>query len=157
MSFATFFVFRRPRAAPYRRGDGTLTIAAVDVPRFDHERGGGARGLLVEAGSEMGQHDQVTLRAPIAIEGPGTIFHEIEDSAGAVQRRAHYSLNTTATVAACLAQLGHHRTIGAVPGFVPIRSGAVAYKNKRWSPPTIVTLADGRAIALADGLLLLAS
>lgn len=156
MSFAGQFIFGRPTAAPYRKSDGTLAVAAPDAARFDHDAGGVALGLLVEAGTEMGQHDRITLRAPIAIEGAATVFHEIADATG-IQRRAHYTLDATATVNACLAQLGHHRAIGAVAGFVPIRSGIVAYQGKRWSPPTVVTLADGRAVTLANGLRLLAS
>lgn len=156
MSFATAFAFSRPTSALYRRPDGSLTVAAPNGPRFDHDAGGVPLGLLVEAGAEMGQHDRVTLRAPVAIDGAATVFHEIVDATG-LQRRAHYTLNVSGTVNACLAQIGHHRAIGAVAGFVPIRSGIVAYLGKRWSPPAIVTLANGQAVALANGLRLLAA
>ncbi len=157
MKFADLFAFARPNAAPYRRADGSLVTAAIDAPRFDHDPGGVSLGLLVEAGAEMGQHDRVTLRAPVAIEGATTVFHETINAAGAIVRRAHYTLNASATINACLAQVARHRAIGAVAGFLPIRAGVVAYKGKRWTPPAIITLADGRPIELAAGLRLLAA
>jgi len=156
VSFAALFAFQRPSVAPYRKSDGTLSVAPADVPRFDHDAGGSPLGLLVEAGAEMGQHDSIALRAPVPIEGAATVFHEVANADG-IQRRAHYTLNATATVNACLAQVCHHRAIGAVAGFVAIRSGVVAYQGKRWTPPAIVTLADGKAITLANGFRLLAS
>ncbi|MCP3735974.1 hypothetical protein M9979_13960 [Sphingomonas sp. RP10(2022)] len=160
MSFATTFTFARPNAAPYRAADGRMAIAAIDAPRLDHRPDGSPIGLLVEAGSEMGQHDAIRLRdGMISLDGgeKATVLHEVAGADGAIVRRAHYTRAAQATVNACLAQLGRHRLIAVVPGFLPIRSSTVAYRGRRWTPPAIVTLADGTPISLRVGLQLLAS
>ncbi len=159
MSFAATFSFARPKAAPYRAADGRTTVAAVDQPRFDHQSDGSAIGLLVEAGSEMGQHDAIRLRAgTIALDAgeKATVLHEIAAADGSIARRAHYTLAAASTVDACLAQIGRHRLIAVVAGFLPIRSRVVAYRGRRWTPPAIVVLADGTPISLRSGLQLLA-
>lgn len=159
MSFAGTFAFARPNAAGYRAANGRLATAAPNVPRFDHLSDGTPVGLIVEAGAEMGQHDAVRLAAgvvPVAIGMPATVLHEIATGDGEVIRRAHYTLASACTVNACLAQIGRHRIVAVVPGFLPIRSGTVAYRRRRWSPPAVVVLADGTPIALRDGLQLVA-
>ncbi|MBI0530083.1 hypothetical protein [Sphingomonas sp. TX0522] len=159
MSFADTFTFARPNAAPYRAANGRLATAAAGVARFDHLSDGTPMGLIVEAGAEMGQHDAVRLAAgvvPVPIGKPATVLHEIATADGDVSRRAHYTLTSVATVNACLAQIGLHRIVAVVAGFLPIRSGTVAYRRRRWTPPAIVVLADGTPVALRDGLQLLA-
>lgn len=156
MRFAATFVFSRPTVAPYRRRDGGPAQAGVDAPCFDHDAGGQARGLLVEPREAFGQHDAVRLRAPVMPAGPATVFHARTGTGGSIERRAHYSVDATRTIDALLLQVGPHRLVGAVAGFVPVRRGAVHYRNAVWATSGVVALPDGTVIGLAAALALLA-
>lgn len=159
MTFAGTFTFARPNAAPYRAADGRTLVAAPGVPRFDHLSDGTALGLVVEAGSDMGQQDAVAVRpgAMAIVRGvKATVLHERMDVGGAIVRRAHYTLDATVTANACLAQLGRHRLLAVVEGFLPIRGAVVAYRGRRWSPPAVIVMADGTPISLRAGVQLLA-
>lgn len=148
MSFANVFRFGRPTVSNYRGPGGGRVQADVDVPRFDHDAGGAPIGLLVDLGSEMGQHDAVALAEAVVPAGPATVLHETAGDDSVIVRRAHYTLDANITIDACLRQAGHHRSVGAVAGFVKIRDGVVPYRGKRWAPPAVIVLADGRAIGI---------
>lgn len=156
MSFAGAFDFTRSVAAAYRDGNGSRQTAAIDTPRFDHERDGTPLGLLVEAGPQPGQRDRVALAAAVAISGPATVLHALRGADGVVVRRAYYTLGATATINACLKQAGHHVAIGAVPGYLPGRDGAVFYRRHSWAMPAVITTSAGVGVGTGDARPLLA-
>jgi hypothetical protein len=156
MSFLETFVFSRPAAAPYRGPGGGRVIAPANTPRFDHDASGAALGVLVEPGAEPGQADRVRLAGPAMAAGAATVFHARRSADGVILRRAHYTLDASATIDACLTQVGHHCSIGAVAGFVAIRRGIIAYRGQRWAPPAVVTLPDGTTIGVDQARALLA-
>lgn len=156
MSFATAFDFARSVESPYRDAQGRQLYAGVDAPRFDHERSGEPLGLLVEAGPLAGQRDRVTLADAIDITGAATVFHALRRADGVIERRAYYTMNATATINACLRQLGHHVAIGAVAGYLPGRDGTVFYRRDAWAMPPILTTGAGVGVGTGDARPLLA-
>ena len=158
LSFAQTFTFSRADPAPVRDAAGMTVIAAPDVPRFDHDGAGLALGLLVEGGETVGQADRCLARAgDWEVAGEATVFHELVDGAGVLVRRALYSLSVRATVNALLASGGHHRSIGAVAGYLRNQGGFVRFRDLDWELSHAIAADATRAIgdeagrALVDG------
>lgn len=151
LSFAQTFAFARPRPAPVRGADGAVTIAAADIPRFDHDGAGARLGLLVDAGETLGQADRCRV-LPGAWESAGfaTVLHELLDPAGQLIRRALYSETPRAAVDALLSSAGHHRRIGAVPGYLRNLGGYVRYRELDWLLPAAIAATPAPARAIAD-------
>lgn len=131
--FDEAFVFTRAIAGPVRGEDGVLDSAAPDVPRFDHDELGGRVGLLVAPGETLGQADRCAVIAgDWEINGAATVLHEYADEEGVIIRRAFYTRSVRATVNAVLRVAGHHRLIGAVPGFLRNEGAEVQYREREW-------------------------
>lgn len=142
--------FTRPIAAAYRNGDGALTVAPVDLARFDHDSAGRPLGLLIEPGPGAGLADRAALAAAVlGPKTPATVLHAVTTAAGATLQLAHYGLDATALVNACLRAGGWHRAIGVVAGYLPIgRDGLVRYRATRWQPAAVLGAAPA---LLRDG------
>jgi len=149
--FAEAFDFTRPVAAAVRNQAGEVESAAIDEPRFDHDEAGNRLGLLVAAGETLSQGDRCAVIAgDWEVVGPATVLHEYADAEGAVQRRAYYTASVRKMVNSVLAIEGHHRIIGAVPGFLKNRAGEVLYRERLWE----LSLAIGTGVeseVLEDG------
>ena len=148
MSFASLFLFSRPRAAVGRNASGELVSYGPNVPRFDHDEAGMPLGLLIERGPFPGQGDRLELdRSQPWWETSDrwSILHAHRPPAatGAIVRQVHYcdARTAPALVDACLAIAGHHVTIGAVPGTLePNRRGEVRYAGHAWALAQLLAL-----------------
>lgn len=129
--FGETFTFSRPIAAPYRDANGNLQSAPMDSPRFDHEPDGTAKGLLVESGAEIGQHDALKTVAGWDVVKKGMVLHEYEHD-GVVRRVAFYTENVKAMTDACLRWTVHHREIIALDGWKRNRGGYVRFDGRNW-------------------------
>ena len=154
--FEDTFDFNRDRTAPYVDADGVAQVAAIDVPRFDHDEGGSPRGIFVEGRPQFSAADKLQVVAGDWATPGGTILHEIETPAGVIERRAWYApSDPRGTANACLNTKGRHRRIAYVPGYLPNRGGFVRWRNLFWSLGSIVLSEPGVAIAVDDNKLLL--
>ena len=106
----------------------------------------------------VGQADRCLARAgDWEVAGEATVFHELVDGAGVLVRRALYSLSVRATVNALLASGGHHRSIGAVAGYLRNQGGFVRFRDLDWELSHAIAADATRAIgdeagrALVDG------
>jgi hypothetical protein len=142
LPFAQTFSFSRPVPAPVRNPDGVVAVAAADVPRFDHHPDGKPRGLLVEGGGTLGQSDRCrALPGDWEVQGEATVFHEFEDAAGDVHRRAFFSTNARRSIDALLSSVARHRRIGAVAGYLRNHDGLVRYRDMEWRLPAAIAIA----------------
>jgi hypothetical protein len=155
LPFNQTFTFSRPGVAPVRGPDGALTIAAANTPRFDHSSEGEPLGLLVEPGDLMGQADRCR-----AIAGDwdnaaeATVLHEYLDPEGLLQRRAIYTIKVRATINALLSTVGHHRRVGAVPGYLKNAGGHVRFRDNDWQLPAAIATAANQVLEDAGGRVL---
>lgn len=162
--FDLAFTFARSEAAQHRNGAGALVTAAVDAPRFDHDIAGAPLGFLTGVGADLGGGDRVAidpLMLPAALltgELPGdrdaTVFHRFDTGSGE-QRRAWYSRDVTATIAALLHQAGHHLELGVVAGFRRNEDGRTAagfvrYRGEVWQLPELLGVTGGVLADLED-------
>ncbi|RHW17191.1 hypothetical protein D1610_11620 [Sphingomonas gilva] len=144
------FTFARPIAAQHRNASGIRVTAPAGSPRFDHDESGVPLGLLVELGPALGQGDRVRLAAPVTQPGPMTVLHAVLRG-GAVDRRAIYTRDASATIDRCLAQTGRHQVIAALPGFVQPREGRVRAKGEWWRLASVLVDGAGAAIGVGGG------
>ena len=167
--FGIAFAYSRSEPAPYRDDAGVVRMAPADAPRFDHDENGRALGLLIGAGGDIGGRDRISLEpemlpltilpSPIMPKPPVTVLHCF-DSGNGEERRAWYSRDPAGTVNALMRQVGHHKSIGIVPGFLPNRlqpfgelpalRGYVRYRDQFWVLPGIFA-SDGKAITDGEG------
>lgn len=157
--FALAFTFSRSEPVSLRGPDGALTTAAPDVPAFDHLPDGTPLGLLTGGGEDLGGADRVELD-PLMLpadmiggDAPGarevTVLHWFDDGTGEA-RRAWYSRDALATVAALLGQEGHHRALGVVPGHLRNDNGVVRYRGESWTLPELIAASAGTVLADDD-------
>jgi hypothetical protein len=147
-TFADLFAFSRASTAEYRDATGTLQIAAVDAPRFDHSSDGTAMGLLLAGSPEQAEPDRLPLAADLP-DAPalGTVLHDYVTPAGKRRMRAIYSRNPRAMIEGLLALKGHHRRIGFFPTFLP--------RTRAEGRPTSPVMFGGEAWEMA-GLIMVA-
>jgi hypothetical protein len=130
--FAETFTFARPNAAQHRNAAGAVVTAAINAPRFDHEADGTAKGLLIEPGSDMGQHDALeTVAGWDASVAKAMVLHEY-DVGGEIVRSAFYTNNPKAMADACLKIVGHHRELIVLDGWKRNRGGYVRFDGRNW-------------------------
>lgn len=154
--FANVFNFSRSITAPYRNANGALITAPVDTPRFDHDEAGNRLGLLIARGPARGQHDALSVvSGDWEIVGKATVMVEWLEE-GVIRRRALYTRSVRAEVNFCLMIMGHLRSIGAVPGYLPNVGavegqigGYVRFANKDW--PLGLAFDAGDSFVLGDG------
>lgn len=149
--FDAWFDFTRPGAAPYRNAAGVIVDAPADTPRFDHDAGGAPVGLIVEPGEELGQADRARLQVDAIGATKATVLHARREADGSIVRRAWYTRDPQATINACLAQVGHHLSVGAVPGFRPNLGGHVRYRGRDWQLTDLIGTGTGAAVGDDDG------
>lgn len=146
--FGIAFAFSRSAAAPFRDPTGNALTADINVPRFDHDELGVARGLLLTAGSDLGTQDRISLdplllpeplvEGPLPVDFEATVFHSfvpIGIQSWSVERRAYYTRNAKASIDGLLAQAGHHLEIGVVTGFRANLGGFVRLRGHVWILP----------------------
>lgn len=134
--FEQTFTFVRPIEAPYRNAQGVVVLATFDEPRIDHDLGGIRLGLLVDGGQTLGQADRcAVIVGDWEVVGPATVLHEFAKDDGTIVRRAFYTQQCRTMVNAVLRVKGHHRIIGAVPGFLRNAQGKVRYREREWLLP----------------------
>lgn len=137
------FDFARSVAAPVRDGDGVVSDAPINAPRFDHDETGTPLGLLVTAGADFGQRDRLTLDPLIlpedlatsdeSMERECTVLHVFTpEGASDPTYRAWYSRAAQRTIDSLIQQIGHHRSIGVLDGFRENRGGIVRYRQRDW-------------------------
>lgn len=142
--FGDTFTFARPVAASYRDSNGVLASAASNVPRFDHGEDGSPRGLLIELGGDMGQHDALaTVEGWDAGVTKAMVLHEYEID-GEIRRTAFYTATPKAVVDGCLAIAAWHRELIVLDGWKRNRGGYVRFDRRNWSL--------GDAIAVDPGM-----
>lgn len=157
LPFANSFTFKRPNAAPYLHAFGTFQSADADEARFDHDANGQRLGLLVEAGPSNGAHDDVQIRSgDWEVAGDATVLFEYQD-AGGISMRAIYTQNVRQTVNVCLQNMGHHRTIGAVAGYLPNLGGYVKYANRNWQLGLALAAGDDQLLGDETGRIMIES
>jgi hypothetical protein len=163
--FALAFTFARSEAVVVRSAAGAMITTAPDVPAFDHDPDGVPLGLLIGPGEDLGGGDRVALdplMLPVELvsgEAPGardaTVLHRYHDGTSE-QRRAWYSRDALATIAALLDQPGHHREIGVIAGLrrnegAAGGAGFVRYRGAVWQLPELLAIsAVPGAAVLAD-------
>lgn len=154
--FADTFGFSRGDRGSYRDADGVVRRAATDVPRFDHDEAGVAKGLLVE-GSPLRWHaDRVSVRSGDWATVPGTVLHIFETPEGEVRQNAWYAMtDPKGAVDACLGAKGRHRLIAFVPGYLRNRGGYVRWGRRDYALGGILLSEPGVAIGAADTIPLL--
>lgn len=143
------FTFSRSEAAAYVDAAGGAQTAAIDVPRFDHDDVGTARGLLMTAGSDIGTQDRIALdplmlpeamvSGPLPSDREATVFHTFVPLGAdpwVIERRAWYSRNAQATIDGLLAQSGHHLGIGVITGFRANLGGYCRLRGQVWTLPS---------------------
>ncbi|WCT72065.1 hypothetical protein PQ455_10435 [Sphingomonas naphthae] len=147
LPFASTFSFSRRAAAPVRDSSGAASYAPANVARFDYDQAGNPIGLLIEAGDRMGFEDRCT---PIAgsweTSDGATIFHAWAGADGVVRYEARYTRSPRAAIAAALASVGHHRIIGAAPGYLFNLGGYVRYRGILWTLSPALSVGAGRAL-----------
>lgn len=174
------FDFARSEAAPVRGADGVVRTLAADLPRFDHDPLGRARGLLVTGGAEPGGGDRALLdrlMLPAAlVEGAdlsareATVYHAFVPLAAgigdapqemfeaAITRRAVYTRDAGRTIDALMRSAGHHVMIGVHAGFAENRDGFARYRGRLWALPVGMRVdAGGDVLDAAPGKPLLTS
>lgn len=151
--FDLAFQFTRPIAAAVRDDTGALGVVAANQPRFDHDVDGKRIGLLVGPGRTLSQGDRCAVIAgDWEIKGPATVLHEYAGEDGVIVRKAYYTAGVRAMVNSALTIAGHHRVIGAVPGYLKNRGGEVRFRERNWQ--LVEALGTGVADeALEDGSL----
>lgn len=148
--FAAWFDFTRPTQMPYRDAAGALQTADVDEVRFDHEADATPLGLLVERGAALGQSDRVTLQAGALdeyLETDCTVLHATILDDGSVERRAWYTHDPEKTINAMLGTVGHHASIGVIPGYRENKGGYVRYRGFSWYLPGFIAVGDGSVLS----------
>jgi hypothetical protein len=159
--FADTFTFARNIAAQVRDANGALVTAAVNVPRFDHDATGNAKGLLVETGPSNGQHDAIKTVAGWDVGvSKGMVLHEYEQD-GELRRIAFYTENVKAMADSCLNGAVHHRTLIVLDGWKRNRGGYVRFDGRNWplggalavqpGPLASPVLVDGEGRILIEG------
>lgn len=161
--FGIAFAFSRSEARTYRDATGGEQIAPVNVPRFDHDALGAARGLLLTPGLDIGTQDRIALDPLLLpealVDGPlpadleATIFHAfvpLASAAWTVERRAYYTRNAKVSIDGLLAQAGHHLEIGVVAGFRTNLGGYVRLRGEIWTLPTLVQGNASGAVLAVD-------
>ena len=153
IAFDATFAFSRPIEADYVDAMGTLRTAAVNEPRRDYGPAGEPLGLLVERGPRLGFGDVCRAR-PGAWEAidRATVVHAMVGASGQLTRRAFYTRTPRLAIDALLRQAGHHRLIGAVPGYLRNLGGFVRYRTLDWRlAPGLAIDAGGEPFADAQG------
>lgn len=160
--FALAFTFSRSAPAPYRDAAGVEQVAAVNVPRFDHDETGRPLGLKVSRGAELGQEDRPRLdplilpadlvESPDPAEREVTVFHHwLAEGAQAERRDAWYSRNAVAAIDALGRQAGNHLAFGVVRGFVPNRGGEARLRAQSWTLAGYLLASTATGRVLTDG------
>lgn len=148
--FPFWFDFTRPTQMPYRDADGALQTADIDVARFDHEEDGTPLGLLVERGAALGLSDRAVMQDGALEEYAGTdctVLHAQILDDGSVERRAWYSRAPATTITAMLGTVGHHASIGVIPGFRENKGGHVRYRGFSWYLMGFIEVGDGSVLS----------
>jgi hypothetical protein len=157
--FGESFTFARSIAADYRDAAGDVVTAPVNVPRFDHAVDGTPKGLLVEPGPALGQHDALQTQPgwEVGVE-KATVLHEYEMD-GQIRRVAFYTSNAKAMADGCCRAAVHHRSLIAVEGYLRNRGGYVRYDGRNWDLGSALAVQPGPlaspVLADEDGRLLI--
>lgn len=154
--FEATFVFARARRAPCRNAAGRQVLIPAHQPRFDHDRSGRPLGLLVEGRPATRRPDVLTVRAGDWAVDSGTVLHELETPAGALERTAWFARRDPRPVVdACLSRPGRHRRIVYLPGYLKNRDGQVRWRNLDWTLGGVLLARTGEAFSPGAGHLLI--
>lgn len=151
MAFADLFNFSRSRVGTYRNAQGTVLLADIDQPRFDHTAGGVPRGLKIEGPTGFGRGDRLGAKEAAWPTEPGTVLHEYQPPGGQVRRRAFYAQNPRLVIDGVLHAQGWHRRIGVIPGFLKNRGGYVTYLDDRYDLGGVIAVAPYQLLDATGG------
>lgn len=148
--FPFWFDFTRPTQKTYLDADGVEQLADVDEVRFDHDETGAPLGLLVERGAALGQSDRAVLQDGVlddAVDADATVLHARVLDDGSIDRRAWYTRNPAVAINAMIGTVGHHASIGVIPGYRENKGGYVRYRGFSWYLTGLIAVGDGSVLA----------